>query len=321
MGGDHAPGSTVEGAVHAVREGYRVLLLGDQRVIAPLIPEDVVIPVLHAADRIEDDEAPVTAARRKPRASVRVAVEAVASGDALAAVSCGSTGGLLASSMLALGRIEGIERPAIATVLPRLDGGRLVVLDLGANVDCRPRHLLQFARMGVAFAEAVLGVTGPRVGLLSNGSEAGKGNEQTRTAHPLLESGGFHYLGNTEPQAAFEGACDVLVCDGFVGNVMLKTLEGTAAVLGQIIRQEILQHASAKAGAFLLRGPLQRVRTRTDYSAVGGAILLGLNGVVVVGHGRSDPTAVSNAVALAHRAATEGVPKRIAAALSDRDEE
>jgi len=191
----------------------------------------------------------------------------------------------------------------------------VVVLALGANVDRLPTHLVQFAVMGHAFAHAVLGMAMPRIALLSNGEEPGKGEERVREAGALLAELDLPFIGNIEPTAAFRGGCDVLVCDGFVGNIMLKTVEATAEVVTHIIREELLVHPSAKAGAWLLRPALRRVRERTDYASQGGALLLGVGGVVVVGHGRSDETAVRSALRYAARCASDDLVARIEAAL------
>lgn len=317
MGGDHAPDALVAGAVAAVRDGFSVVLVGDQGVLRPLIPEGVDLPVEHCVAAVPMDESrPVAAVRAQPEPSVAVAMRLVAQGRASAAVSCGHTGAAMVAGLLVLGRLPGVERPAVTVVVPRIDGGRLVVLDLGANVDSRPQHLVQFAAMGHAFAHTVGGIARPRIGLLSNGEEPGKGDERVREAGLLLAGLPLPFVGNVEPTAAFRGACDVLVCDGFVGNIMLKTVEATAEVVAHILREEILQHPSAKAGAWLLKPALQRVRDRTDYASQGGALLLGVEGVVVVGHGRSDATAVRSALRYAARCAADQLPARISQAMA-----
>ncbi|NOY25982.1 MAG: phosphate acyltransferase PlsX [Oligoflexia bacterium] len=317
MGGDKAPAALVAGALLAVRGGTPVVLVGDRDVLGPLVPPGVDLPIHHCETAVAmDDSSPVAAVRSDREPSISVAVRLVAQGQASAAVSCGHTGAVMAAGLLRLGRLPMVERPAIMLVVPRIDGGTLVILDLGANVDCRPSQLVQFAVMGHAFAHALIGLPVPRVGLLSNGEEPGKGEQRVRDAGRLLAELPLNFVGNVEPTAAFKGACDVLVCDGFVGNVMLKTVEATAEVVGHILREEILRHPSAKAGAWLLRPALRRVRERTDYASQGGALLLGVKGVVVVGHGRSDAAAVRSAVVYAARCAAERVPERITQALS-----
>lgn len=304
MGTDLGPAALVAGAVDAVRSGVSVLLVGDESVLRPLVPPGVALPVLHAAETIGMAEAPAVAVRRKPDSSVVRAVEAVAEGRAGSVVSCGNTGAAMAAALFRLGRLEGVERPALTTVAPRADGGQLVLLDLGANADCRPGHLAQFAVMGDVFARVALGLERPRVGLLSNGEEDGKGNELGRAAWPLLAALDLDFVGNVEPTGAFGGVCDVLVTDGFTGNVMLKTVEATAQVVSNLLRAEARGAVSRAVGARLLAPLLRRFRDRTDARAVGGALLLGVKGVVVVGHGRSDARAVASA--LRHAAGFEG---------------
>jgi glycerol-3-phosphate acyltransferase PlsX len=213
----------------------------------------------------------------------------------------------MASALYVLGRLEGVDRPPLATVVPRKDGGQLVLLDLGANVDCKPAHLAQFAVLGDAYARAVLGIARPRVGLLANGEERGKGNEQVRAAWPEVDALDLHFVGNVEPLGALRGECDVLVCDGFDGNVMLKTVEGTVEVMGRILREEIRRRPSAQIGAWLLGGAWRRFRQRTTYDSVGGALLLGVQGVAVVGHGRADARAVASAIRYAHSCVQAGL--------------
>jgi phosphate acyltransferase len=309
MGGDRGPDVTIEGAYRAHRAGIPVLLVGDETKLRQ--PKKGALPVLHAPESIAMDEGAAKSVRSKPHSSIRGAIEAIKNGTACAAVSCGNTGAFMAAATLILGRIEGVDRPAITTVVPRTDGGRLVILDLGANTDPKPENMAQFARLGDAFARVVLGLERPRIGLLSNGEEASKGNELVRAAYERLQALPIHFVGNIEPRGAFHGQCDVLVCDGFVGNVMLKSIEATAEVVGGILRREILQHPSSRFGAWLLQGALARVRRQTAYSSIGGALLLGVDGVVVVAHGRSDATAVSGAIAHAHRCVQEDLVARI----------
>ncbi|MDR5689917.1 MAG: phosphate acyltransferase PlsX, partial [Armatimonadota bacterium] len=243
MGGDHAPAEVVAGALAAAeRLGIDVLLVGPDEVVREQLkrhrPPASRVRVVHASQQVGMDESPTTALRRKPDNSITKGLELVRSGQADAFFSAGNTGAVMAASLLTLGRVEGVDRPAIAAVLPTLRG-RLVALDVGANVDCRPRHLLQFALMGSVYAERVLGIPSPRVGLLSNGEEAGKGNELVVRTAELLRATDLNFVGNVEGRQVFFGACDVLVCDGFVGNVVLKLGEGMAQGLFQIIREEV----------------------------------------------------------------------------------
>jgi len=310
MGGDRAPEALVEGAAVAVAQGIQVLLVGDRARLEPLIPSGISLPILHAADCIQDSETPAKAVRGKPDASINRAIRAVVEGQARAAVSCGHTGATMASALFGLGRTPGVDRPAIATVLPRSDGGSLLLLDLGANVDCKPSHLAQFAQMGHGFATMVLDQDSPRVGLVSNGTEASKGNEQVRAAAKLVAKLPLNFCGFVEPQDALGGGCEVLVCDGFVGNVMLKSVEATADVAAQILRREIGGSRSARLGAWLLQGALRRFRDQTDHAQIGGAVLIGVNGVVVIGHGRSDHRAVIAAIQLASRCVEQSLTER-----------
>ncbi len=305
FGGDGAPDAVIEGAVMASRQGIPTLLVGDAARLRGRVPRG--LEFVHAPEVVEMDEPAHTAIRRKPGASVRRIMELVRDGTALAAVSCGNSGAAMASAVHVLGTIPPIDRPPLCTVVPRRDGGQLVLLDLGANVDCKPFQLAQFAVLGEAYARAVLGLERPRVGLLANGEEPGKGNTQVRAAYAEIEALDLDFVGNVEPLGALRGGCDVLVCDGFVGNVMLKTVEGTVEVAWRVLREEIRRRPSARVAAWLLRGAIWRFRERTAYDAVGGALLLGIDGVAVVGHGRADARAVASAVRFARACAGAGL--------------
>ncbi len=315
MGGDDAPDAIVRGAALAVRDGVPVLLVGDTARITPLLPDDVQIPIVHAPEVVEMEEAAALSVRRKTESSIRVGLQLVADGKALAMVSCGHTGASFVGAVLVLGVLDTVERPAIATVLPRSDGGQLILLDIGANVDCKPEQLACFAQLGAAWAE-VRGVENPRVGLLSNGEEGSKGNEQVRAAHPLIAASGVHFVGNMEPSAAFAGACDVLVCDGFVGNVLVKGVEGAAEVVQHLLREHIKSSVTARAGALLMRGAFTRFQNQVRWDAHGGGVFLGTKGVVVVGHGRANAEAVHAAICAAHRVATGGLVASLQSRLS-----
>ncbi|MCO4744402.1 MAG: phosphate acyltransferase PlsX [Proteobacteria bacterium] len=314
MGGDRAPESIVAGAVAAVRSGVPVILFGDQAVIRPLVPRNVDISIVHTDDAVGMSDAAV-GVRRRPDSSMRLALREVASGRARAAVTCGHTGAALVAAVLDLGVLSGVERPAVATVLPRSDGGQLVLADAGANVDCRPEQLASFAVLGAAFAES-LGVESPRVGLLSNGSEPGKGNMQVRATLPLIEALPVHVVGNIEPPAAFRGECDVLVCDGFAGNIMLKSVEGAAETVLALLKAELKQHRSAQVGAWLLQRVLRKLRGKVSWESIGGGLLLGVDGVVVIGHGRSTEEAVTAAIHLAARSSEGELVDRLRERLS-----
>ncbi|MEQ1566860.1 MAG: phosphate acyltransferase PlsX [Myxococcota bacterium] len=251
-------------------------------------------------------DAAVAAVRKHDDSSLRVAMRLVRDQQASSVVSCGNTGAVLVAAIVDLGVLEGVDRPAIATVLPRSDGGRLVLLDAGANVDCRPEQLAAFAELGAAYAE-VLGISSPRIGLLSNGEEDGKGNAQVRATLPLLRERRLRVVGNVEPVAAMAGACDVLVTDGFVGNVLLKAAEGAVATVVHLLRTEIRRTPAGWVGALLLRGAFRRFRDRVAWDAHGGAMLLGTRAPVIVGHGRANASSVRQAVKLAHLAASQGL--------------
>lgn len=305
FGGDNAPEVVLEGALLARRQGQRVLLVGDAARLRGKVPRGM--EVVHAPEVVGMDEPASAPLRRKPGASIRRIFELVRDGQAGAAVTCGHSGAAMAAALHVLGPIPGVDRPPLCTVVPRKDGGQLVLLDLGANVDCKPAHLAQFAVLGDAYARAVLKLDAPRVGLLANGEERGKGNDQVRAAFPALEALDLRFVGNVEPLHALRGECDVLVCDGFVGNVMLKTVEGTAEVVAQILRDEIKRRTSARIGAWFLGGAWRRFRQRTAYDAVGGALLCGVEGVAVIGHGRADARAVASAVRYAAACADAGL--------------
>jgi glycerol-3-phosphate acyltransferase PlsX len=305
FGGDASPGVVLAGAALAARQGYPVVVVGDAERLRGQVPRG--LEVVHAPEVVTMDDPAHAPLRKKPRASIRRIFELVQEGAVAGAVTCGHSGAAMVAAMHVLGTVEGVERPPLCTVVPRSDGGQLVLLDLGANVDCKSEHLAQFAVLGDAYARAVLQLPRPRVGLLSNGEEPGKGNQQVRAAHAALEALDLDFLGNIEPLGALRGDCDVLVCDGFVGNVMLKTVEGTVEVVSKILREELRAHPLTRLGAWLLSGALKRSRQRTAYDAVGGALLLGVNGVAVVGHGRADARAVASAVRYAHGCVEAGL--------------
>ena len=272
------------------------------------------VSVVAAPEAVAMDEPPTAVLRRKSAAAVRVAAELVADGEAVGFFSAGNTGATVLAAHKALGRLPGVERPALATTVPSADG-RAVLLDAGANVECRPSHLLQFGAMGAAYARARLGVAEPRVGLLSIGEEAIKGNDLTREAHRLFEASGLRFIGNLEARDLFGGQADVIVCDGFTGNVALKVGEGLVEVMQSYLREELDRTTAARIGARLSRKAYQRFRRRVDYSEVGGAPLLGVAGLCVVGHGRASVKAVRNAVSLAHRLADENILGQLRAEL------
>ncbi len=295
MGGDDAPNVVIEGTLAAVADGALVCLVGPEHLL-----RDLPVPHLHAPDHIGMDEAAVAGVRRRPDTSIRVGMRAVAEGRAAGFTSCGNTGAVVTSAMLDLGLDEGVRRPPIATILPRADGGELVLLDTGAHVDARAILLADFARLGRDYAQEI-GIAEPRVGLLANGVEVTKGTSRLRETVDRLDAMGIPHVGFVEPHAALEGACDVLVTDGFVGNVLLKAGEGTVQMLGRLLGHEIRRDPIARIGAWLLRAAARRLRRQVEWEARGGGVVLGCRGTVVVGHGRASAESVRQAIHLAHR--------------------
>jgi len=319
MGGDDAPRSVIDGAlVAARRHQVGLLLVGDRsRVERELSRHPAVasldVEILDTPERIEMAEPASAALRRKPRASIRLAAEAVRDGRAAAVFSAGHTGASVMAAVSIFGRLAGIDRPALATIIPTKQSPA-VLLDSGASVECRPQHLVQFALMGAAYARIAFGCARPRVGLLSVGEEEGKGNELTRDAHQLLKTAPVHFVGNIEGRHVFAGDADVIVCDGFTGNVMLKTGEGLVEMIESLLHAELQSTFGTRVGYLLSGQAYRRFRKRVDYSEYGGAPLLGLNGICIVGHGRSSPKAVGNAVTMAVRAVRENLTERLAEA-------
>jgi glycerol-3-phosphate acyltransferase PlsX len=316
MGGDHAPSSIIDGALAAARHlDLGLNLAGPADLIGAELArhpdaEQLSIRVLDARDVVAMNESPTTALRRKTRASIRVAAESVAAGDASALVSAGHTGATVMATHAAFGMLPGVDRPALAATIP--SGDRLgILLDVGANVECRAQHLLQFAAMGAVYAKVSLGIARPRIGLLSIGEEEGKGNELIRDAHRLLKASTLNFIGNVEAREVYKGNADVIVCDGFTGNIVLKSSEGLVDTVEQLLGEELNRTFSGMVGSLLSRRAYRRFRRRLDYSEYGGAPLLGLAGVCFVCHGRSSAKAIRNAVAMAHRFAADGFLQRV----------
>lgn len=320
MGGDHAPQEIVKGALAAVDAyGVDVLLVGKKSEISPLVPTRYGshVQLLHAADVIAMDAHPLKAVRQQKDSSVVVGVAAVKEQKAQALISAGSTGAAMAASLLGWGRIKGVDRPAIATVLPTLKGVCLM-LDAGAQADCRPDHLVQFAYMGSLYAQRVLNITSPRVGLLNIGEEDSKGNELSINTHQRLRnSPGLNFIGNIEGRDILPGAADVVVCDGFVGNVVLKTIEGVANTIFSLVRTAATSSYQAKLGAAFFMPALRRVKKQLDYTEYGGAPLLGVQGVCIIAHGSSNAKAIQNAVRVAKEAVEQQVVTAISVAMSE----
>jgi glycerol-3-phosphate acyltransferase PlsX len=324
MGGEHAPHATVEGAVMAARShGARVILVGDEeRIYSELEKHDtsgLSLSVYHAPYVVGMHESPSLAIRQNRDSSIKVALGLVKEGEADAVVSAGNSGAAMAFAMFILKKLEGVERPAIATVHPTPTGVSILV-DAGGNVDCKPVHLIQFAIMGSVYAKLLLGKETPRVGLLSNGAEEGKGNELTRESHAILKRTGLNYAGYVEGRDIYNGNADVVVCDGFVGNVALKISEGLADAIGTILRDEIEKSLRAKLGYLLIKGAFANLEKRVDYSEYGGAPLLGINGICLISHGNSSAKAVMNAVLLGVKLAERGFNQLLEEELEERRE-
>jgi glycerol-3-phosphate acyltransferase PlsX len=307
MGGDNAPAEPIAGAVLAARELHiPVSLVGPRDIVAAELGRhqysQLPIDIVDAPDVIDMADHPVEAVRRLKASSMNVAVQLVKSGVADGFVSAGNTGAVMVSSLFGLGRLPGIERPALATIFPTLNG-HCLILDIGANSDCRPEHLLQFGRMGDRYSRLVLGIVLPRIGLLSNGEEESKGNKLVQEAHVLLRGSDLNFVGNIEGKDIPRGTVDVVVCDGFVGNVMVKLAEGIGEFTFGLLRQELTSSALGIIGAILLRPSLRRIKRRVDYQEYGGAPLLGVGGIVIVAHGRSRAVAIRNAIRVAKQAA------------------
>jgi len=315
MGGDHAPSAIVDGALAAARHlDLQIFLVGVPTAIAPALERHtdwrgLQVHVIEAPDVVEMAET-AGAARRKPRASIRVAANLVARREADALFSAGHTGATVLATHLAFGMISGVDRPALATAIPTRERPA-VLLDAGANVECRPQHLLQFALMGGVFARIAFGVERPRVGLLSIGEEASKGNDLTREAHRLLKAAPVNFIGNVEGREIYSGVADVIVCDGFTGNVVLKTSEGLVEAVEALLGDELRGTFSSQVGYLLSRRAFRRFRRRVDYSEYGGAPLVGVAGLAIVGHVRSSAKAVRNAIAMASRFATGSFIERL----------
>ncbi len=319
MGGDYGPAVIVEGAVASVREyGASVILVGDRSAIEREVircrAQRLDIEMRHSSQVVGMAESPSHALRRKRDSSLRVAAELLRDGHASAIVSAGNTGAALAICMFVVGVLPGIDRPAIAAVLPNLRGFT-VLLDAGANVDPKPRHLLQFAVMGHAYARDILGYGSPRVGLLSVGEEEGKGNDLTKDAYEALKESSLNFIGNVEGRDIYNGRCDVVVTDGFTGNVALKISESLAEMITSMIKEELARDARSRLGAALSMPAFERFKRRVDYTEMGGAPLLGINGAAIVCHGASPVKAIKNAVRVAREWATANVNQHITAAV------
>lgn len=319
LGGDYAPQEIVAGATAAVRErGTKLVLVGPEATLRPMLKKegmDSQIEVVDATEVISNDEAPVMAVRRKKHSTLVVGSNLLKSGAASALVTAGSTGAFMAAGLFLVGRIPNIERPALAPLIPTRDGRGAVMLDMGANMDAKPEHLQQYGVMGSIYAEKVLQRKKPRVALLNVGSEEGKGNQVTRDAYGLLKTTGINFVGNVEARDVLNGDIDVVVCDGFTGNVLLKTMEGMATTIFDMLKQQFTSDLRSKIGALLLKPGLRKFKRSFDYSEHGGAPLLGINGIFVKCHGSSKSHAIKNGIYKAVRFVEQDVVNSISNAI------
>jgi len=321
MGGDYAPGVVVDGAVQAAREyGVAISLVGKEEVIRAELARHATtglsLDIVHASQVVEMTDHTIAVKERKD-ASMNVGVRMVSQGQAQAFVSAGNSGAVMAAALFNLGRIPGVERPSLSTIYPTARG-MCVITDIGANTDCKPEYLYQFAVMGAAYAQKVLGIPNPRIGLLSNGEEEGKGTMAVRDAYALLKEARprLNFIGNVEGKDVPKGLADVVVADGFAGNVVIKLSEGLAETLMAFIKEEIKKRPLAMLGAFLAKPAFDALKSRLDYAEFGGAPLLGVNGVVIIAHGRSNAKAIKNAVRVAVQAVQQDLIETIRAGLA-----
>jgi glycerol-3-phosphate acyltransferase PlsX len=320
MGSDNSPRSEVDGAIAAAKAyGVHVILAGNESLLGPMLKErsaeGLPLEIRHAAQAIAMDEKPAAVLRRKRDSSIHVAAALVRDGIASGLVSAGNTGAVMAISKMLVGVVPGVDRPALATVVPTLSG-RAVLLDVGANVTCKPHHLVQFALMGHLFSKQIVGVPSPRVGLMSVGEEESKGTDLTKGVHKSLKELNLNFIGNVEGRDIYNGRADVIVCDGFTGNVALKTSEGLVEAMLQLMKEELSRNLRAKLGALLSMDSFRRLKKRLDYSEYGGAPLIGLRGVCIICHGRSSANAIKNAIRVAKEFAENQVNARLQEELS-----
>jgi phosphate acyltransferase len=321
MGGDDAPKAEVEGAVRAARSlGIKVILVGRQEIVRAELrkhddAQDLPIEVHHASEHVTMDDS-VKAMRQKRDSSIHVAARLVRDGVADGVVSAGNTGAVMATAKMVQGMLPGVDRPAMAAAFPTLRGTPVIVVDVGANVDCSPRMLAQFAVMGDIYSRVIFHTHRPRVGLLSIGEEEHKGNELTRAATPLLKALPVHFIGNVEGRDIYAGETDVIVCDGFIGNVALKVSEGLVEMVYKMLRESLEATITRKIGSLLARKAFKEFKKRVDYSEYGGAPLLGVKGICIITHGRSNGNAIKNAIRVAAEFAEGKINERIEAELA-----
>lgn len=324
MGSDNSPRSEIEGSVLAAQSyGVHVVLVGKEAVLRPMLVEaggdSLPIEIRNATQVVAMDEQPAAALRKKRDSSIRIAADLVRDGIASGLVSAGNTGAVMAISKTVFGVVPGVDRPTLAQVLPTLTG-HVVVLDVGANVVCKPHHLVQFAIMGHLFSKIIVGVSNPRVGLMSVGEEESKGNDLTKEVHKILKETHLNFIGNVEGRDIYNGRADVIVCDGFTGNVALKTSEGLVEMALKLLKDELSSNLQAKLGALLSQQSFKRLKKRLDYSEYGGAPLIGLRGLSIICHGRSNSNAIKNAIRVAKEFAENQVNARLESELNQLGE-
>ncbi len=317
MGGDFAPDVTVAGAIESVSDNddIDIILVGDRTRLNEVLknkryPQNR-LSIFHASEVVQMHESPIAAIRKKKDSSIRRAIELVKNHEADAVVSAGHSGVVMATSLFILGKIQNVDRPAIATIMPSLTGYFLLI-DAGANVDCTPQNLLEFGYMGNAYFREVFANPSPRIAILSIGEEEVKGNELTKEAFKLLKNAGLNFIGNIEGKDIFTGKADVIVCDGFIGNIVLKVSEGLAETILKMLRIEISSVATGKLGYMMIKPAIRNFKKRTDYSEYGGAPLLGINGTCIISHGRSSSRAIKNAIRVAAEMAKKDVNMAVA---------
>ncbi|MEG0260841.1 MAG: phosphate acyltransferase PlsX [Lysinibacillus sp.] len=321
MGGDNAPKSVVEGVFLALEQlpNIEIQLYGQQEKLAPYVKAHDRLTIVHCDEVVEGTDDPARAVRRKKDSSMARMLDAVHDGKADACLSAGNTGALMAGGLFKVGRIDGVSRPALATTLPTIDGNGFLMLDLGANADARPEHLLQYAIMGDIYAKKVGGLKSPRIGLLNIGTEDKKGNELTKAAFDLLKEADINFIGNVEARDLLEGVADVVVTDGFTGNMVLKSIEGTAGVLFKMLKEGFMSSTKSKIAAVLAKDALRGIKTKMDYTEYGGAGLFGLQAPVIKAHGSSNANAIYNAIRQAHTMVEHDVCPTIAETVNTRN--
>ncbi|MCM3110188.1 phosphate acyltransferase PlsX [Lederbergia lenta] len=320
MGGDHAPKEIVHGIMQAAQNftDTEFILYGNEAEINKYLTKTDRISVIHTNEKIEAEDEPVRAVRRKKTASMVMMAQSVKDGDTHACISAGNTGALMAAGLFVVGRIKGIERPALAPTLPTLDGQGFIMLDLGANADAKPEHILQNAIMGSIYAEKVRVIAKPKVALLNIGTEANKGNELTKKAYDLLDKADIHFIGNIEARDLLEGQADVVVTDGFTGNVVLKAIEGTASAIFSMLKGTLTSSLKNKIAAGLIKSDLMQLKDKLDYTEYGGACLFGLDAPVIKAHGSSNANAIYHAVRQAREMVIHDVPGKIKTTVENK---